>query len=97
MALTDIAVRRAKPRAKPYKLTDSLGLHLLVTPTGSKLWRLAYRFAGKQKTLALGAYPDVALVEAREAREAARKVLGSGVDQAQTGEKVRGQYISAGG
>ncbi len=56
MALTDIAIRKTKPRTKPFKLTDGGGLHLLVKPSGAKLWRLAYRFGGKQKTLALGAY-----------------------------------------
>ncbi len=80
MALTDIAIRTSKPRAKPFKLTDGDGLHLLIAPTGGKLWRLAYRFAGKQKTLALGAYPSVTLAKAREARDAARKHLAAGID-----------------
>lgn len=55
--LTDVKIRNAKAQAKPYKLTDERGMHLLVTPTGARLWRLFYRFGGKQKTLALGAYP----------------------------------------
>jgi hypothetical protein len=54
MPLKDVAVRNAKPSAKPRKLSDGGGLHVLIQPTGSKVWRLAYRFAGKQKTLALG-------------------------------------------
>jgi Arm DNA-binding domain len=66
MALTDTAIRNTKPGAKPFKLTDSGGLHLLVTPTGGKLWRLAYRFGGKQKTLALGLYPVVTLADPRQ-------------------------------
>jgi hypothetical protein len=57
MPLSDTAVRNFKPRAKPFKLSDGGGLHLLVPTHGSKLWRLAYRFGGKQKTLALGIYP----------------------------------------
>src|SRR6516164_7083752 len=80
MALTDIAIRQTKPRPKPFKLTDGAGLHLLVAPTGARLWRLAYRFAGKQKTLALGAYPSVTLADARSARDAARKLLSAGSD-----------------
>jgi integrase len=80
MALTDTAIRTTKPQAKPFKFTDSGGLHLLVKPNGAKLWRLAYRFGGKQKTLAFGAYPAVTLAGARSARDAARRLLASGVD-----------------
>jgi integrase len=80
MALSDLTARKVKPAAKPQKLSDGGGLHLLVQPTGSKLWRLAYRFAGKQKTLALGAYPAVSLAEARGRRDDARKLLAKGVD-----------------
>jgi integrase len=80
MALTDTAIRNAKPREKPFKLTDSGGLHLLITPTAGKLWRFAYRFAGKQKTLALGAYPVVTLAQARDGRDAARKHLAARID-----------------
>ena len=68
MPLSDTAVRNAKPRTKPFKLSDGGGLHLLVPPHGSKLWRLAYRFGCKQKTLALGIYPAVTLAEARANR-----------------------------
>ncbi|WP_245272384.1 Arm DNA-binding domain-containing protein [Xanthobacter sp. 126] len=64
MALSDVAVRTAKPQPRPVKLSDGGGLHLLVTPTGGRLWRLAYRFEGKQKQLALGAYPAVGLADA---------------------------------
>ncbi|OGT00598.1 MAG: integrase [Gallionellales bacterium RIFCSPLOWO2_12_FULL_59_22] len=80
MALTDIEVKRAKATDKPVKLTDSGGLFLLVQPNGAKYWRLAYRFAGKQKTLALGVYPDVSLADARARREEARKLLANGAD-----------------
>jgi integrase len=80
MSLTDATARNAKPAAKPQKLSDGGGLHLLVQPTGGKLWRLSYRFAGKQKTLALGVYPAVSLAEARSGREAAKKLLAKGVD-----------------
>ena len=80
MPLTDIAIRKTKYGTKPFKLTDGGGLHLLVASTGAKLWRLAYRFGGKQKTLALGAYPSVTLADARSARDAARKLLSVGSD-----------------
>lgn len=59
MPLTDIAIRNAKPREKPYKLGDALGLFLLVKPTGGKLWRVKYRIHGKEKALAIGTYPTV--------------------------------------
>lgn len=71
MALTDVAVRSAKPREKDYKLADSAGLYLLVTPSGGKLWRLKYRMHGVERKLALGRYPEMSLSEARKAREAA--------------------------
>ena len=80
MALTDTAIRSAKPRAKKFKLSDGRGLQLIVSPTGAKLWRLAYRYQGKQKSLALGAYPDVTLAEARAACDVARKHLAAGLD-----------------
>jgi hypothetical protein len=80
MPLSDTTGRNAKPLAKPRKLSDGGGLHLLVQPNGSKLWRLAYRFAGKQKTLALGIYPTVSLAKARSEKDAAKKLLVEGVD-----------------
>ena len=80
--LTDAKIRNAKPAAKPVKLTDERGMHLLVTPAGGKLWRLSYRFGGRQKTLALGAYPDVSLTRAREKRDEARRLLADGIDPA---------------
>lgn len=78
--LTDVQCRKAQPRDKPYKLADSKGLHLLVNPGGSKLWRWKYRLDGKEKQLAFGPYPEVSLAEARDAREAASKAKRSGVD-----------------
>lgn len=80
MALTDTAIKRAKPRAKPYKLGDTLGLFLLVQPSGGKLWRLKYRMSGKEKKLGLGTYPEVSLAKARERRDAARIELADGKD-----------------
>jgi hypothetical protein len=78
--LTDMAARNAKPREKPYKLSDSKGLYLQVQPNGSKLWRLKYRFNGKERRLAFGAYPEVTLSRARERQIEARRVLDRGID-----------------
>jgi integrase len=80
MPLKDVTVRKAKATVRPRKLSDGGGLHVLIQPTGGKLWRLAYRFAGKQKTLALGAYPAVSLEEARRKRDEAKKFLASSID-----------------
>jgi len=80
MPLKAVAVRNAKPSDKPRKLSDGGGLHILIQPTGGKLWRLAYRFAGKQKTLALGVYPAVSLEEARRRRDEAKKYLARSID-----------------
>lgn len=78
--LKDIQVRNAKPKDKPYKLSDGGGLYLLVNPNGSKGWRLKYRFQGSEKLLSLGVYPETGLREARERRDAARRLLEDGVD-----------------
>jgi integrase len=93
MTLTDTAIRRAKPKEKPYKLGDSLGLFMLVQPSGGRLWRLKYRVNGSEKKLGLGIYPDVSLSEARERRDEARKAIASGADPAieKQRAKVRAQ------
>jgi integrase len=80
MPLTDTWLRAAKGAENPYKKSDAGGLYILVKPDGKRYWRLAYRFGGKQKTLALGAYPLIGLKEAREARDAAKKALLKGED-----------------
>lgn len=80
MPLTDTAIKKLKPGEKPVKVSDERGLYLLINPTGSKLWRWKYRFDGKEKVMPMGQYPDVSLAQAREAREAARKLLASGAD-----------------
>lgn len=77
--LNDIAVRKAKPKDKPYKLFDGRGMYLLINGTG-KYWRLDYRFDAKRKTLALGCYPDIPLAKARERREQARQQIADGID-----------------
>lgn len=83
MALSDTTCRNAKGKDKPQKLTDGEGLFLLVQPNGSRLWRMAYRHNGKQKTLAFGVYPHVSLDDARKRRAEAKKVLATGNDPAQ--------------
>lgn len=75
MPLSDTQIRNTKPREKPFKLSDFDGLHLLINPSGSRLWRLKYRFGGKEKLLSLGAYPEVSLADARRRRDEARVVL----------------------
>ncbi|GLY60683.1 hypothetical protein Pcaca05_15400 [Pectobacterium carotovorum subsp. carotovorum] len=100
--LTDSKVRSAKPLAKSYKLTDSQGLYLTVSTSGAKLWYFRYRFAGKESRLAFGPYPQIILAEAREKRDAARKLLTSGLcpslirktDNAAVEESRTFQYIA---
>ncbi|ELE4479419.1 integrase arm-type DNA-binding domain-containing protein [Salmonella enterica] len=87
--LTDSKIRSAKPQTKPYKLTDSMGLYLLVSPSGSRLWYYRYRFSGKESRLAFGAYPEVSLAEAREKRDIARKQLASGICPSSPRESAR--------
>ena len=87
--LTDTAIRKIKPSEKPVKLADGQGLHLLVTPAGGKLWRFRYRHAGTEKMLALGAYPHVTLAEARERRDAARKMLANGIDPSEARKETK--------
>ena len=80
MPLTDTTVRNLKSAEKTYRVSDEKGMFIEVTPSGGKLWRIKYRFEGKQKPLALGKYPEVNLKEARERRDEARKLLANGVD-----------------
>jgi integrase len=89
MALTDTAIRSAKPKDKPYKVADSQGLYLLINPRGSKLWRLKYRIHGIERKLALGAYPEITLAEARAARDVARKQLAHAVDPSTAKRQAR--------
>ncbi len=80
MPLSDTAIRKIKSTEKPFKVADEKGLHLLVTPSGGKLWRMKYRFEGKEKLISFGAYPDVPLIRAREKRDEARRLLADGID-----------------
>ena len=83
MALTDVAIRSSKPTNALQKLSDGEGLQLWIQPSGSKLWRMAYRFDGKQKSLAFGTYPELGLSDARKKRDEAKALLVSGIDPSQ--------------
>lgn len=94
IALTDTAIRNAKPSEKAVKLSDEKGLFLLVHPNGSKYWRMKYRFGGKEKMLAFGVYPDTSLKDARTRRDDARKLLANDVDP---GEAKKAQKSASAG
>lgn len=95
--LTQFSIQRARPREKPYKLSDGGGLHLLVQTGGSRLWRLRYRHAGKENMLALGSFPEVSLASARSKRDEARKLLAEGKDPSQKKkeDKIAAAFASA--
>lgn len=80
MPLTDTQLRKLKPAEKKYRLSDGGNLYIEITPKGSKLWRMAYAFEKKQKTLAFGKYPEVSLAMARERRAEAKALLAQGID-----------------
>lgn len=89
MALTDTAIRNAKPSEKEYKLSDSGGLYLLLTPAGGKLWRLKFRVEGREKKLAIGAYPEISLSDARKRRDEARELMAAGKDPAREKQQAK--------
>lgn len=93
MPLTETQAKNAKPRERAYKLADSEGLFLLVQPNGTKLWRMKYRFAGKEKLLSFGAYPALGIAAARDKRKAAKALLAEGKDPM----KAKGEVISENG
>lgn len=94
MALSDIACRTAKARGALYKLSDGGGLQLWVQPNGAKLWRFAYRFGGKQKLLAIGAYPVISLADARQVRDDAKRTLALGGDPSQVKRAAKAAQAS---
>jgi integrase len=94
MALTAIAVKNAKPGDKPLKLSDGEGMFLFVTPAGGKLWRLKYRFGGKEKLLSLGAYPEITLEKAREKRLEARRLLAESIDPGEQKKTEKAERLS---
>lgn len=89
MKLTARQVSTAKPTDKPYKLSDGGGLYLLVNPNGSRYWRMKYRYAGKEKLLSIGVFPDVTLAEARDKRTEAKRVLAMGDDPSEVKQAAR--------
>lgn len=89
MALSDLAIRKAKPREKPYKMGDRDGLYLLISKSGSKLWRVNYTYNGRQKTFAIGKYPEISLAEAREKRQQVRRLLDDGIDPTHNKRSIR--------
>lgn len=95
MALVDATIRKAKAKDEPYKLSDEKGLHVLVAPSGGKYWRMAYRFNGKQKTLALGTYPEVTLAEARERRDDAKRLIANGTDPSEIKKAQKASRLEA--
>jgi integrase len=96
MPLTDTRIRTAKPARKPYKLTDSAGLHVEVRPSGAKLWRLRYRISGRENMFALGEYPALGLSDAREERDRARKLVKQGIHPAHNRQALRVANIAEG-
>lgn len=89
MSLTDMKCRNAKPGPALRKISDGGGLQLWVQPTGARLWRLAYRFAGKQKLLAFGVYPTISLADARQGRDDAKRLLAAGVDPSEAKKQAK--------
>ena len=89
MSLTDTAIRRTKPADKPVKMFDGRGLFLQIAPAGGKWWRFRYRFGGKHKTLSMGVYPDVSLKDARDRRDAARKLLANDIDPGEQRKAIK--------
>lgn len=92
--LKDMQVRNAKPAAKPYKLADTGNLHLFVSPAGTRIWRLRYRYAGKENLLTLGTYPDMSLDAARMARDTAKRSLKDGRDPSQVKKAQRAANLA---
>ena len=95
MPLNDRQIKNAKPKDKPYKLTDGNGLYLYITPAGGKLWRLKYRIDDKEKNLSIGKYPDISLAEARIAAENAKRDRAKGIDPSQAKQQAKQERKAA--
>lgn len=93
MKLTATECKNAKPKDKPYKLADGNGMFMLIQPNGARYWRLKYRYAGKEKLLALGVFPEVSLSDARQKRDAARKLLDAGDDPSSAKREQKRQTV----
>ncbi|ECE1723768.1 DUF4102 domain-containing protein [Salmonella enterica] len=83
MALTDLAIRHARPLSKAYRLSDCHGLYIQLNPSGSKLWYLKFRFGNKENCMALGPYPLISLVLAREKQADIRRLILEGINPAE--------------
>ena len=95
MALTDFALKSAKPREKPYRIADGDGLHLLIQPSGSKLWQLRYRFLDKENVLSFGKYPTDSLSDARRKRDEAKRLLADGMNPSESRRQVKIAAVTA--
>ncbi len=93
MSLSEVAIRKAKPTLKAYKLFDGDGLFISVQPSGGKWWRYKYRFAGKEKLLSIGTYPVIGLADARKRHDKARKLLADGIDPGQEKQAAKRQLV----
>lgn len=96
MPLTDMQCRNARPGQRLKKLSDGGGLQLWIQPTGSRQWRLAYRFGGKQRLLALGPYPLLPLADARKHRDEAKRLLSDGIDPSEAKREAKRTQAQAG-
>lgn len=94
LPLTDAAIRNAKPQTKSFKLADGGGLYLEVLPAGGKSWRLKYRFAGQEKRLVFGLWPDVSLKQARQLREDARSLVAEGIDPGEKRKQDKAEAVA---
>jgi len=95
MALSDTQCKNAKPKEKPYKLADEKGMFLLINPNGSKYFRLKYRFASKEKVLALGVYPQISLKDARIKRDEAREQIAKEIDPGEHKKAVKKSRVES--
>ena len=95
MKLNDRQIKNAKPAEKPFKLNDGKGLYLYINTSGGKLWRFDFSYNGKRKTLSIGKYPTVSLVEARQAAENARRLLVSGQDPSEAKQQEKRERQAA--
>jgi len=95
MPLTNVAVRNAKPKDRPYKMYDSNGLYILIEPSGAKYWRVRYRVAGKERLLSAGLYPEVSLREARDVRDKIRQQVRDGIDPAEKRKALQRKLTGA--
>lgn len=94
LALTDTRIRNLKSGDKSFKEADGGGLYVFITPSGSKLWRLRYRFDGKEKVLAFGSYPEISLARARELRLEAKSLLAEGVDPSAHKKAAKAEQVA---